>query len=154
MKQVGLTLGLSLILSSGSAAAQSISEHQINELNLYLNADIVAAGHELYSNNCAVCHGSNLEGQENWRKPDENGLSKAPPHDETGHTWHHADQQNFLITKYGMSKLVGRGYESGMPGFEGVLADAEILAILAFIKSQWPIQVVETHNQINAGAGH
>ena len=49
------------------------------------------AGRALYEQHCAACHGANLEGQPDWRSPDESGLYPAPPHDETGHTWHHDD---------------------------------------------------------------
>lgn len=61
----------------------------------------------------------------------------APPHDVSGHTWHHSDEELFLITKKGMAALVP-GHQSDMPAFEGVLADDEIRAILRFIKSAWP----------------
>ena len=63
----------------------------------------------------------------------------APPHDETGHTWHHPDEQLFRITKYGVKPpLAPPGYESDMPAFDGVLTDAEIWVVLAYIKSLWP----------------
>jgi mono/diheme cytochrome c family protein len=44
----------------------------------------------------------------------------------------------FRITRDGTAAVVGGGYESDMPGFRGVLSDAEIRAVLAFIKSTWP----------------
>jgi mono/diheme cytochrome c family protein len=34
--------------------------------------------------------------------------------------------------------VVGEGYESDMPGFGGILTDAEMRSILAYIKSTWP----------------
>lgn len=43
----------------------------------------------------------------------------------------------FRITREGTSAVVGGGYESDMPGFRGVLSDADIRAALAFIKSTW-----------------
>jgi hypothetical protein len=61
----------------------------------------------------------------------------APPHDASGHTWHHSDAELFLITKKGMAALVP-DYPSSMPGFEGMLTDGEITAVLEFIKSTWP----------------
>jgi mono/diheme cytochrome c family protein len=64
----------------------------------------------------------------------------APPHDATGHTWHHPDSALFGITKEGLSpgKYAPRGYQSDMPAFGGVLTDEEIWAVLAYIKSTWP----------------
>ena len=97
----------------------------------------VSLGRTVYSENCASCHGVRLEGQPTWRirKPD--GKLPAPPHDETGHTWHHPDGQLLEITKSGVGALVP-GYKSDMPAFQGVLSDREIWAVLAFIKSTWP----------------
>ena len=46
----------------------------------------VVAGQSLYADNCASCHGANLEGQPNWQSPDADGVLPAPPHDGTGHT--------------------------------------------------------------------
>ena len=74
----------------------------------------------------------------------------APPHDPTGHTWHHPDTQLFMLTKYSVAEMVGGGYESNMMGFGDVLTDDEILQVLAYIKSTWPDEVIEMHNQINA----
>ncbi|MEM9762953.1 MAG: cytochrome c, partial [Pseudomonadota bacterium] len=86
---------------------------------------------------CASCHGADLEGQPDWKRRLDSGRMPAPPHDETGHTWHHADRQLFTITKLGLGAVVP-DYESDMPAFEGVLTDREIRAVLAFIKSTWP----------------
>ena len=69
------------------------------------------------------------------RKPD--GKLPAPPHDATGHTWHHSDEQLFRITKDGPGAIL-QGYETDMPGFADVLTDDQIRAILDYIKSKWP----------------
>lgn len=97
----------------------------------------VALGREIYAAHCASCHGANLEGQPDWRERRPDGRLPAPPHDASGHTWHHADQQLFELTKKGLSGIVP-GYQSDMPAFEGVLTDEQIAAVLAFIKSTWP----------------
>ena len=97
----------------------------------------LALGRSLYGTHCASCHGAKLEGQPDWQEPRPDGRMPAPPHDASGHTWHHSDQALFLITKKGLGAVVP-DYESDMPAFEGVLADTEIQAILDFIKSNWP----------------
>ena len=102
---------------------------------------LVAQGDFLYQQYCASCHGVDLEGQANWRRRDENGFLPAPPHDASGHTWHHPDQLLFDVTKYGTTAVVGSGYKSTMIGFEEQLSDAEIWAVLSFIKSQWPPKI-------------
>ncbi len=66
------------------------------------------------------------------------GRMPAPPHDESGHTWHHPDGVLFGITKNGVTPPYGPpGYESDMPAFAGKLFDEEIRAVLAYIKSHW-----------------
>ncbi len=95
------------------------------------------AGRQLYLQNCAQCHGTSLEGQPDWMKRKEDGRLPAPPHDETGHTWHHSDKQLFTITKEGLA-AIEPGYESDMPAFVDVLSDDEIKATLEYIKSTWP----------------
>lgn len=98
----------------------------------------VALGTRVYAQHCAACHGAKLEGQPDWRKRLANGRLPAPPHDESGHTWHHTDRLLFAITRNGLvPPHAPKGYASDMPAFEGKLSDDEIWAALAFIKSHW-----------------
>ena len=108
-------------------------------------ADLIARGEAIYGQNCASCHGINLEGQANWRSINEDGTLPAPPHDSSGHTWHHSDTMLFNITKWGTAAVVGGDFKSNMPGFAGTLEDEEIWAVLSYIKSRWPedIQVAQ-----------
>lgn len=113
----------------------------------------VALGQTLYGENCAVCHGANLEGQPNWRVRKPNDRLPAPPHNEEGHTWHHPDDLLFGITKFGLKPPVAPAdYETDMPSFEDILSDEEIWAVLAFIKSTWPSQVQERQNSLSDGS--
>ncbi|WP_370224729.1 c-type cytochrome [Pararhodobacter marinus] len=98
----------------------------------------VAQGRVLYDTHCASCHGADLRGQPGWQRPGPDGRLPAPPHDASGHTWHHDDALLFRITRDGSAAVVGGGYESDMPGFGGLLSDGEIRAVLAFIRSTWP----------------
>ncbi|PWR02361.1 cytochrome C [Meridianimarinicoccus roseus] len=101
----------------------------------------LAQGEVLYGEYCASCHGANLEGQPDWQSPGPDGRLPAPPHDETGHTWHHPDSVLFQYTMLGGREalaLQGVEFDSGMPGFEGQLSDQEIWTILAYIRSTWP----------------
>ncbi len=99
----------------------------------------VALGAKIYAEHCASCHGARLEGQPNWRERLPNGRLPAPPHDESGHTWHHPDEILFGITKYGPvpGKYAPPGHQSDMPGFGGKLSDDQIWAVLSFIQSHW-----------------
>lgn len=98
-----------------------------------------AAGQSLYLANCASCHGARLEGQPDWTTRRADGRLPAPPHDETGHTWHHSDRELITIVRSGLGAIVP-GYESDMPAFQMVLSDDEITSILDYIKSTWPEQ--------------
>lgn len=92
-------------------------------------------GRMLYLENCAGCHGVNGEGQfpEDPYSPDAQGLVGAPPHDSTGHTWHHPDQTLILLITTGRSQP--GAYP--MPPFGQKLSQEDIISILAYIKTLW-----------------
>lgn len=98
-----------------------------------LAPDQVTLGRALYAQSCANCHGANLEGKPNWKIALADGSLPPPPHDNTGHTWHHSDE---ILTD-----IVANGgdpkYNSRMPAFKEQLTEDEIAAILDFIKSRW-----------------
>ncbi len=113
------------------------------------NRDIVELGKSVYVQNCSSCHGVKLEGQKDWMSRLPDGLMPAPPHDETGHTWHHSDKYLFMITKYGIEDIIGQNYANNMPAYENILSDKEIISVLSYIKSTWPNKVKKIHDQIN-----
>ncbi|MCE8000930.1 MAG: cytochrome c [Rhodobiaceae bacterium] len=114
------------------------------------DAETVALGRMVYKENCASCHGIDLEGEPDWRTRRPDGLLPAPPHDETGHTWHHPDQVLFDITKLGLARAANlENYETAMPAYEGILTDDEIIAVLSFIKSTWPAEIRDRHDELN-----
>ncbi len=140
--RIGVLVGLAIIFIGVAMIGWYLLDDRADiGLLRHQDAQIVAEGAAVYKEHCASCHGMALEGQENWqiRKPD--GRLPAPPHDETGHTWHHPDQLLFRFTKLGPAKLIGNGYESDMPGYEDILSDDQIIAVLSYIKSTWPEDV-------------
>ena len=111
---------------------------------------VVQAGEKIYQAQCAACHGINLEGQPDWRTRDANGFLPAPPHDATGHTWHHADDLLFEITKYGASVVINDdSYKTMMPVYKDILSDEEIVAVLSFIKNTWPAEQRSWQDKVN-----
>ena len=111
---------------------------------------VVAAGKQVYERQCAACHGAKLEGQPNWRMRDAAGRLPAPPHDGSGHTWHHPDEVLFRIVKEGVAKAANlQDYQSAMPVYGGVLTDAEIVAALSYIKANWPQDIRRKHDELN-----
>ena len=110
---------------------------------------IVALGANVYEANCASCHGADLKGQANWRSPGEDGRLLAPPHDETGHTWHHDSDTLFQLTKYGVSALINDpNFASNMPIYDRVLSDEEIIAVISYIKSTWSEEIRARHTEM------
>ncbi len=114
------------------------------------DVEVTALGRQVYAAHCGVCHGANREGQPNWHQRDAQGRLPAPPHDASGHTWHHPDETLFRITKFGVAKAANLApYDSSMPAYAGVLAGAEIVAALSWIKAQWPVSIRAKHDEMN-----
>ncbi|MER1966087.1 cytochrome c [Castellaniella sp. GW247-6E4] len=111
---------------------------------------LVIQGKAIYANSCAACHGEALQGQPDWRDRMPNGKLPAPPHDKTGHTWHHPDTMLIDMVKHGLvpGKTAPPGYQSDMPAYGTVLTDEEIVAVLAYIKSSWPPKVLQAQKEV------
>lgn len=111
---------------------------------------LVIQGKAIYANNCAACHGESLQGQPNWRERMPNGRLPAPPHDKTGHTWHHSDGMLVDMVRNGLvpGKTAPPGYVSDMPAYRDILSDQEIIAVLAYIKSTWPPKVLQAQKEV------
>jgi len=128
-----------------AALAVLVSSCGVSDTRLQISRGNPSTGQKVYAESCASCHGAQLEGQPNWRKRLPNGLLPAPPHDASGHTWHHDDQLLFDYTKFGGADAMARrgveGVASGMPAFETQLSDQKILDVLAFIRSTWPVEL-------------
>jgi len=134
MKRLLFT-GLVVLATSGLWLAWQLGRMMTSDA---ASVAAIETGRALYAAHCAACHGAELEGQPGWRSPLPSGRLPAPPHDASGHTWHHPDDVLFRIVREGTAAVVGGGYESDMPGFADVLSDADIRAVLDYIKSTWP----------------
>lgn len=144
-----LVMGLALLIINPI----SLMQDDQRQLRLLPNdKEMVLLGKDVYAQQCAACHGANLEGQANWRQRDNKGYMPAPPHDANGHTWHHPDEYLFFVTKYGIEETLGREYPNNMPAYKTLLTDKQIVAVLSYIKSTWPEPVQNQHDQINIRA--
>jgi mono/diheme cytochrome c family protein len=72
------------------------------------------------------------EGAADWQIPNTDGTYNPPPHDDSGHTWHHPDQ--LLIE---MIAVGGQLPQTRMPGFGDQLTDEQIVGVVEFIKTWW-----------------
>lgn len=115
------------------------------------NEALVIQGKAIYANSCAACHGASLQGQPEWRTRLPNGRLPAPPHDATGHTWHHPDAVLLDIIKNGLvpGRTAPPGYVSDMPAFGTALSDEEMTAVLAYIKSTWPPKILQLQKEVD-----
>ena len=113
------------------------------------NERAVEIGEGVYAENCAACHGANLEGESGWQVKKSDGTLPAPPHNDSGHTWHHDDKLLFGYTKLGGAGMLPKNIKSGMPAFGDTLSDEEIWAVLSFIKSKWSIEAQQRQASMN-----
>lgn len=136
----GLILIVAGILMSAcsSVSGDSESSQQV----------MIAQGEAVYQQNCASCHGENGEGQ-NPDAPlakDATGRYPAPPHNDTGHTWHHDDDLLVQIVTEG-----GMGPPTSfypMPAFGSILSQDEIKAVIEYIKTMWSEEQREYQRQV------
>jgi mono/diheme cytochrome c family protein len=102
----------------------------------------IMEGEGIYKAECASCHGAQLQGQPEWRTRRADGKLPAPPHDASGHTWHHSTELLAAIVKFGMvPPHAAEGYVSDMPAFGRKLTDRQIRNVLAYIESRWPPEI-------------
>lgn len=115
------------------------------------DASALLEGEAIYRAECASCHGAKREGQPDWRTRHPDGRLPAPPHDASGHTWHHPREQLAAIVKHGMvPPNAPEGYVSDMPAFGARLTDRQIQHVLAWIESQWPAEIRQQREQMLA----
>ena len=135
---VGITVG-SVYWDRWSNESATAADHA--------NPAQVALGHTLYDQHCAFCHGQDLAGKPDWDGDYPTGGRPPLPLDGSGAIARLGDRDLFDVTKFGGQPFSPPTYKNDMPGFEGRLADADIWAILAFVKSRWPDEVRERQKE-------
>lgn len=111
------------------------------------DARIVDAGSRLYGAHCAGCHGT-LDGTASALVAD--ARLHGPAHDETGHSWQHPDFALFRLVRDGVAEANCLPVDPDrMPIFKDVVSDAELVAILSYIKSTWSDEIRRDHDQVN-----
>jgi mono/diheme cytochrome c family protein len=138
----GLT-GIVLILVGLLASLPSPPSYAIDPAD----PQLVALGQQVYGTQCAGCHGPDLEGEIEWNLPSPDGLLKAPPHDENGHTWHHNNAYLIDSIAKGGARLPSDTGVSAMPAYENILSEEEIGAVLSYIQSTWPADILAQQSQ-------
>ena len=116
-------LVIAVLLGACSGGDRDSSKFPID-----LTGSRVAAGEEIYAQNCASCHGP-VQGPV--------VLASAPVHGDAGHTWHHPDRllHQWVLDRPPLATVT--------PAFRGVLSDEQVLEVLAYIKSTWLPEIQE-----------
>lgn len=118
--------------------------------------ETVQAGRGLYKTYCASCHGRQLQGQALWQAKDSFERLRAPPHDASGHTWQHGDDDLFAKVKTGHMdstpvQAATQAAAAEKHAFGNVLSDTNIVQVLAFIKARWPLGIRIAQSTLNPG---
>ena len=112
---LGIILGFGTALWIYNAAAPTGASVVINGTAVrpvpVLHAESVIQGRAVYGQFCPECHGAN-----------------------SGHTWHHSDEVLLYILAHGGTVFSS---SSKMPAYKQTLTEAEMAAVLDFIKSTW-----------------
>ena len=92
-------------------------------------------GRTIYYANCASCHGGPTGGDM---------MDYPPRHNTNGHTWHHPDCELKQVIREGGDEMTAMMREMMAPpnapkmiAFKDKLSDADIDAVLAYIKTMW-----------------
>ena len=131
-------LGVLLVLLASACGAATLAQPvSTAKMPPALEAETVRKGRQVYVTSCAVCHGPNAQGAPGWQRPDDKGNVPPPPHDDSGHTWRHSDQQLTEIVLDGWRDPFNKTPELTMPPFNGKLIDKDVEAVITYFKSLW-----------------
>lgn len=127
---------IALVSSACSSAGDTVGEDGVIAPAI-AGSETYLLGQSVYNAQCASCHGVNGDGQfpDAPLEPDITGRYGAPPHDESGHTWHHDDDLLIRIIREGGMGDPVNFYV--MPALGSVLSDTETEAVIAYIKTMW-----------------
>lgn len=127
MRSLGVIVMLAMV--STTHAADLLEQPQ--------DAEPIRAGRVIYQQSCATCHGAQGEGAPNWQLPNAQGEMPAPPHNEAGHTWKHADGMLYQIIQQGWRDPFNKTKRLTMPPFAGKLTPTQTRDVIAYLKTLW-----------------
>jgi mono/diheme cytochrome c family protein len=108
---------------------------------------VVERGKAVYEKYCALCHGAAAEGAPNWQVRDKLGEVPAPPHNQEGHSWRHADMMLYHTVHDGARNPFNPSQRFTMPGFQFVLTPGEIGSVLTYLRTLWTPEQREFQRQ-------
>jgi cytochrome c oxidase cbb3-type subunit 3 len=113
MNRSSLTVAMTVALACLVATALFASSAKPNKTSgsTGSSSQSITAGHKLFLNNCAPCHGANAQGDD-------------------GPSLH-----NLSFTQDQIASTIDNGFKGQMPAFKGKLKDADINSIAAYVHS-------------------
>ena len=140
-----ILFSLGLLNACNDEVSEVTALAEVNLVSRDVDPVEYSQGARLFQLNCAICHGKNGEGAENWRSPDNNGKNPAPPLNGTGHAWHHSNDALVNVIRNGTAKIGGN-----MPAWKDKLSNSEISLILTWVTAQWPDEIYTAwYNRFN-----
>jgi mono/diheme cytochrome c family protein len=132
--------------ANGPAAPPASSEVASEQIGVerWNSAEQVVLGSEVFTQNCAVCHGAQAQGAVgDWREKLADGSFPPPPLNGSAHAWHHPQEILLRVIDYGGEAMGGK-----MPAFIDVLEDHEKLAAVAYFQSFWTDDIYQQWMQM------
>ena len=134
--------------AGGSAApptsANSEEASEQIDVERWNSAEQVVLGREVFTQNCAVCHGAEAQGTVvDWREKLDDGSFPPPPLNGSAHAWHHPQEILLRVIDYGGEAMGGK-----MPAFIDVLEQSEKLAAVAYFQSFWTDEIYQQWMQM------
>jgi thiol:disulfide interchange protein DsbC len=105
-------------------------------------------GQQLFTQNCASCHGANAESTPDWRKKGPDGKYPPPPLNGSAHAWHHPLDMLRGTVREGGARIGGT-----MPPFKEKFSATEIDAVIAFFQSKWSDDIYGRWQQRQSSSG-
>ncbi|MFH1343418.1 MAG: c-type cytochrome [Pseudomonadota bacterium] len=134
------------------AAASQILVAKASDQLPPIDSEHIKAGHAVYEQYCASCHGAHAEGAPNWKERDAQGELPAPPHNAEGHTWRHSDAELYEMISKGWRDPFNKTKRLTMPAFGETLSPKQIHVVIDYLKMLWTpeqrqFQSEETRNR-------
>jgi len=126
------------------ASTSSAEASEPTNVERWSSAEQVALGREVFTQNCAVCHGAQAQGTtDDWREKLADGSFPPPPLNGSAHAWHHPQEILLRVIDYGGEAMGGK-----MPAFIDVLETDEKLAAVAYFQSFWTDEIYQQWMQM------
>jgi mono/diheme cytochrome c family protein len=127
------------------AGSQSVENAAIeSDIQRWYAPEAVNHGREVFTQNCAVCHGAQAQGTAgDWREKLDDGSFPPPPLNGSAHAWHHPQEILLRVIDYGGEAMGGK-----MPAFIDVLDQSEKEAAIAYFQSFWSDEIYQQWMQM------